>query len=268
MSIELRIIRAAIAVLVTIASLRIYSYVRERPRRGTRDFLDFVSLALFSPHLVYSPHRYHSQPTPRAREIARMIVALAVIPLTWISINRLIHRFAVDSFWLNHLLLVIGFVIIMTAFGQFSLAKWRLRGLRAKPLIDNILLSRTPADFWRRWSWPMHAWLFRYVYLPAGGTRHWIRAVLAVFFISALLHEILAFAAIGRATGHQTIFFMLSGLGVLASPMLERLARFGIAGRIAMRTITLSFLAVTAMFMFATMNEIVPLYVKRAWLMW
>src|SRR4051812_7044956 len=120
MSVELRIIRAAIAVLVTIAALRIYSYVRERPRRGTRDFLDFLSLALFSPHLVYSPNRYHSQPAPRAREIARMIVALAVIPLTWMTIMRLIRTFAANSFWLNHLLLVVGFVIIMTAFGQFS----------------------------------------------------------------------------------------------------------------------------------------------------
>jgi D-alanyl-lipoteichoic acid acyltransferase DltB (MBOAT superfamily) len=172
------------------------------------------------------------------------------------------------SFWLNHLVLLIGFVIIMQSFGQLCLATWRLRGLRARPIVDNILFSRTAAEFWRRWSWPMHLWLYRYVYVPSGGKRHPVRAVLAVFMTSAILHELLALAAIGRVTGHQTIFFSLSALGVLASPALEKLARFGLAGQILMRGLTFSFFSFTAIFMFATLHFVFPLYAADSWLFW
>jgi hypothetical protein len=64
------------------------------------------------------------------------------------------------------------------------------------------------------------------------------------------------------------LYFMISGLGVLASPALERLGQFGLIGHILMRTITLTFLAVSAALMFVTIHYIFPIYMKQIWLMW
>jgi hypothetical protein len=114
----------------------------------------------------------------------------------------------------------------------------------------------------------MHLWLYRYVYQPAGGKRHVVRAVLAAFAVSGLLHELLAYAAIGRVTWHQTLYFMISALGVLASPGLEWLGQLGLIGQILMRTITLTFLATSAALMFVTIHYVFPIYVKQIWLMW
>ena len=45
MSEPIRIIRALVAILVLITAIRIYSYLRERKRRGARDFFSFISVA-------------------------------------------------------------------------------------------------------------------------------------------------------------------------------------------------------------------------------
>jgi hypothetical protein len=269
MSPQIRIIRGLAAIVVIITSLRIYSYARERKRRGVRDFFSFISVALISPHLVYTAHRFDARPRQPLRQIVRIVVGIGLIWLALVVSRSLVLSDASsNSWWVNHLIVVGAFVVIMQSFGQVLYGKWRLRGFRVTPLVDNILLSRTPADFWRRWSWPMHLWLYRYVYKPAGGKRHFVRAVLAVFLVSGLLHELLVYSAIGRVTGHQTMYFMISGLGVLASPALDRLGQFGLIGQILMRAITLTFLAVSAALMFVTIHYIFPIYMKHIWLMW
>jgi hypothetical protein len=59
------------------------------------------------------------------------------------------------------------------------------------------------------------------------------RGTLLVFLVSGLLHEFIAGLAIGRLTGHQMIFFMLSAAGVLLSPALGKLERRGSLPRFA-----------------------------------
>jgi hypothetical protein len=140
-----------------------------------------------------------------------------------------------------------------------------------RPVNDNILLSRTPADFWRRWSWPIHGWLMRYVYHSdiGGGRRHHVRATVLAFLISGIGHEILFFAAIGRATGHQTLFFLLNAPAVLASGAMERFARrHGVVGEIAIRAATILFLVLASPLMFVSFHYVLPIYMKRIWLMW
>lgn len=269
MSVAMGIVRFLVTVLAMLSAGRIYSYLRERKRRGARDFFDFLSIGLLSPFLVYTDHRYDARPRHVGRQIARMLIAVVLIPVTVIGANRLIRSDASRNSWIvNHLIVVAAVAVVMSAFGQFCYAKWRLRGLRVRPLMDNILLSRTPADFWRRWSWPIHLWLYRYAYLPAGGKRHELRAILWVFFVSGVLHELLAFIVLGRVTGHQTLYFMISALGVLASPSLERLTQFGWIGEALMRAITLTFLAASSAVMFVSLHYFMPIYVKHIWLMW
>jgi hypothetical protein len=263
--------RAVVAIVVLLWALRLYSYARaERRRGGWWDFIRFMSFGIVTPYLVYTPCGFDSRIRCDVwREAGRVVVAITVIGMAWLGVWLLLMTDASKRSWLvNHLILLAGFVIIMTAFGQFSHGAWRLMGLRARPVVDNILLSRTPADFWRRWSWPIHLWLYRYVYLPTGGNRRPVLSVLVVFFASGVLHEVLVLAGLGRITGHQTLYFMISALGVLASPALERLASRGPSGNVLARAMTLSFLAITASLMFVTFHFLLPVYHHPGWLAW
>ena len=267
---EATITRFLLAVLGMLWAGRAYSVWQEAPGVALGNYVHFLSVGLLRPHLVYAPATC-VRPKHIAREITRAILAAAVIPIAWKLGETLILTPASEESWLlNHLIVLAAVIVIVGAIGQALLAVWRLQGIPARrPINDAILLSRTPADFWRRWSWPIHAWLRQYAYLPAGGTRHHVRATLWVFLVSGLCHELLFFLVTGRVRGHQTLFFMISALGVLASPALERFARRrGIAGEVLVRAATITFLAATAALMFASLNYVTPIYVKRIWLIW
>jgi hypothetical protein len=267
---EAKIVRGFMAVMALLLALRVYSYCRSTAQGGFLNYVRFLSLGLLSPHLVYSPSEHPARrKTPLGLNIFRLTggVTTAVV-LFYLTRQLIFTQPAINSWLVNDLIITVGFVFIVQAVGHAFFGLWQLLGIRSHPLMDNILLSRTPADFWRRWSWPIHLWLYRYVYVPAGGNPHRLRATFSTFLISGLQHELLVFLAIGRITGHQTAFFMLNAVGVIASPAMERFARRGILAQSLMRLTTILFLAATASLMFITFNYIFPIYHQKIWLMW
>ena len=263
----LRAIAATIGMLLVV---KMYSYYREKHHLGFADYALFL-LSRFVSDLVYSPTKRRVRINVSwGCEALRSALAISIILLACIITKQIIltEEIFQRSWILDHILFTIAFVIIMQSVGQLCLGLQHLLGRNPKPLIDNICLSRTPAEFWRRWGWSVHLWLYRYVFMPAGGRAKAIRATLLVFFVSSILHEILFAVAIGRVTGHQTIFFMLNALGVLASPALKRLEEFGLIGNLLMWLITIVFMIATAAFMFTSINYIVPIYHCKIWLMW
>ncbi len=264
------IARAFVAILGLMTALRIYSYVQSGLWLGFFNYAVFLSIGLLQPYLVYSPARQFRLPRmPGIREFIEFIMAGALVPLTWIAARWIILTEPVANSWiLNHLVLAAGFIIIMQALSRCCEVLWRVQGFRVKPIINNIILSQTPADFWRRWSWPIHQWLHCYIFLPVKARRGKIQAILAVFLFSALFHEILVSVIFGRMTGHQSLFFILNALGVLASPTLERLGTWGLPGRLLMRLVTITFMILTAALMFTTFHYLYPIYVHENWLMW
>jgi D-alanyl-lipoteichoic acid acyltransferase DltB (MBOAT superfamily) len=251
-------------------SARIYSYWGSDQRQGFADYARFLSFGLLSPHLVYSYTGFSSHSRASlAREVPRLVSAAAVSGATLlIAVVLLQSRTETDVWFAKYLTALAAFVVIASAVGVACGSVWRMMGIRARPLVDKIWLSRTPAEFWRRWSWPPHQWLNRYVFVPWGGRVHPVAATVVVFLVSGLAHELMAGVGLGRLTGHQTAFFLVSSLGVMASPHLERLARWGLAGEIVMRLATIIFMITTATLMFATFNKFVPLYQEPAWLDW
>ena len=267
---EARVLRACAFAIGGFAAIRIYSYSQAERRGGFLDYVRFLSVALLSPHLLYSPARCSSLGTVSiGREALRIAVSAPVIPLAHTVAKRLVLTEMGRSSWiLNHLIVIIAGVVIFQAGGQCALGIWRMLGLRAKPLVDNVLLSRTPAEFWRRWSWPIHTWLYRHVFIPAGGRRHAARATLAVFLVSTLLHQAISLAWVGRVTGHWAMCFSIGAVGVLLSPALEALANRGTASNIAARFLTMVLLTAMATPGLIAINYVVPLYHKEIWLMW
>src|SRR5204862_1740629 len=125
---------------------------------------------------------------------------------------------------------------------------------------NQILFSRTPAQFWLRYNTRVHMWLFRNVFRRVGGARHPVWGVVLVFFVSAVFHEVAFDIALSHVDGYQFTFFMLQIPAVLASPALERFAKRGPSAGIIAHAITMAWFVSTSVFFFRGIAEIFPFY--------
>lgn len=263
-----RWIRVLLSILgILIGSLAAAYWQRRNRQGGFSEYARLILLGLLNPNLINSraKGRYRA-PASVSLELLRLAASFGVGALAVVVGERLLGD--ARAWVVNYLIAVATFLVVAQAFGQALLAWWHMLGYWGRPIANSVWLSRTPAEFWRRWSPPAHLALYRYAYLPFGGRKHRIWATFVVFLASAIAHEVLAGVGLVRITGHQFAFFMVSCLGVMASPWLERLAKWGVAGEIIMRAITTVFMLVTGTLMFATFNQFVPMFHEPTWLAW
>jgi hypothetical protein len=188
--------------------------------------------------------------------------ALALLALQSLSMVALVR----SSFALNHAVMLLAFVLAIESLSRALCGLERLAGFDTTPIVRNAYLSRTVSEFWRRYNYRMHDWLYRNVFEATGGRRAPVRSVLLVFLVSGLFHEVAFALATSRLTGYQFAFFTIQGPAVLASGRLERLARRGgIAAKIMAHGATVLFVAVTSVLFFDGVSKIFPfLYVSRS----
>lgn len=164
-----------------------------------------------------------------------------------------------SSFALNHAVMLLIFVLGIESLSRALCGLEHLAGFDTTLIIRNAYLSRTVAEFWRRYNCRIHDWLFRNVFQTTGGRRAPVRSMLLVFLVSGLFHEVAFALATSRLTGYQLAFFTIQAPAVLASGRLERLVRRGgIAGRITAHGATILFVGVTSILFFDGVSKIFP----------
>jgi hypothetical protein len=210
---------------------------------------------------VYPDHKRRlpcrARPWPQILRLLGGVVGFMVALLALTSLSK----FALfrSNFALNHLAILPIFVLAIESLSRALFGLERLAGFDTKPLIRNAYLSRTVSEFWQRYNYRIHDWLYRNVFQVTGGRRAPVRSLLLVFLVSGILHEAAFAMATSRLTGYQLAFFTIQGPAALATGRLERLAhRGGIAGRIVAHSVTFLFLAVTSVFFFHGVSQIFP----------
>jgi hypothetical protein len=164
-----------------------------------------------------------------------------------------------SSFVLDHCVKIFIFVLTVESMAQGMCGLERLAGFDTRPLVDCAVLSRTPAEFWRRWNTRVQPWLYLNVFVPCGGRRHMVRGVWAVFLASGVLHEISFAIATSQVTGYQLAFFLLQAPAVIYSPWLDRhLCTCGFWGVALARAVTIVWVGSTAVFFFDGISRIFP----------
>jgi hypothetical protein len=210
---------------------------------------------------IYPDHKRRLlRPESRRPEILRVLAGIIGFILALLAV-RTLSSFALlrSSFALNHAIMLLIFVLAIESLSRALYGLERLAGFDTRPIIQNAYRSRTVSEFWRRYNYRVHDWLYRNVFQTTGGRHAPVRSLLLVFLVSGLFHEVMFALATSRLTGYQFAFFSIQGPAALASGHLERLARRGgMVGKMTAYGATILFLAVTSVLFFDGVRKIFP----------
>jgi hypothetical protein len=212
---------------------------------------------------VYPDHKRRLlRPESRWPEVLRLFGGIVGCTIALQAIRALSSIALIrSSFALNHAAMLLTFVLAIESLSRSLCGLERLAGFDTTPIVRNAYLSRSVSEFWRRYNYRIHDFLYRNVFQATGGRRAPIRSMLLVFLVSGLIHEVVFALATSRLTGYQFAFFTIQGPAALASGRLERLARRrGIAGKITAHGATILFIAVTSVLFFHGVSKIFPFF--------
>ena len=254
-------LRALAAFLVNEVALKVVDYFRRERTGGLREYfwflIPFPTLAV-----VFPDHKRRlARPDDPWPHVLRLVLGLLGVAVGVLVLIAARHVAVLRSnFVLDHLLKVVFFISTIESISQVLFAIERLAGFRTTPVIHTAFLSRTPAEFWRRYNVRVHDWMLRNVFRAAGGGRAPIRGVVMVFVFSGLLHELMFGVATSVFDCSQLLFFLLQIPAVLVSGPLEQFARrTGTTGRIFAHAVTFLFLAATSVLFFKGMSRVFPI---------
>ena len=133
------------------------------------------------------------------------------VALVWGAVRNVIHPLVAG--WVG----MFG-IILLLHFGIFQLVAlaWQRAGVPVKPLMQAPLLATSVGDFWgKRWNTRFHALVHELVFRQVVRRAGLRTGVLAVFFVSGLVHELVITLPARGGYGLPTLYFLLQGFGLL-----------------------------------------------------
>jgi len=141
-------------------------------------------------------------------------------------------------------------VVLVLHFGLFDLiaSGWRSRGVPVQPLMQKPLLARSVSDFWGKcWNTAFNEAAFKLAFRPLARRFGGPAAIIGVFLLSGLVHELVISVPAGGGYGLPTAYFLLQGTGLLLERTLFRRLQ---SGSPLNRLFTLLTIAAPAYFLF------------------
>jgi hypothetical protein len=247
------------ATLVTMSfTVKLYTAFMQSALAAKMNLKDYA-IYLAHPALIVLNRR---QPAISAADNRRRIAFYGLTALIMISACVVLFRTDWNR-WplaLEHCLKVSVVVLSVAMTANFSAAIFRVLGGPSQDTMGNLLTAPAPAQFWRRWNRPAQQFFHEFIFKPAGGMQHPVRATLFTFTISGLVHEYVFGIASGRVQGWQMLFFMIQGSAVVLTMRLRPTGWKMPIGVIA----TLAFNLATAVLFFKSVDAIAPFHAPRA----
>jgi hypothetical protein len=217
-------------------ALKAHSYVVEtsRPRARTTSLTDTLFFLFVDPTLLYTvrgrPTTIDAGLAGWARAGAGVVLLFLTYTFLW-PVGGYLRASALPPFLGSSLgLMLYGVVRLLGTYAAHSsvasidIGLMRELGWIVPERYRFPLLATSPMDFWRRWNIYVRMWLEAYIFLPlarrvALKTRSRagaVIAVLATLAVSALIHDVFAFAAHRRMIDlrRPTAFFVAAILFV------------------------------------------------------
>jgi len=228
-----------------------------RTRLSLRTYMTLAADYAWSVARVADGHGMELTRGQRALDAGKYVTGLGLVSVVAVGVFKI--DWAAYPFLLEHAVKSTCLAAWTIWAFQANTALWRLAGAPAAYFTKgNVLLARSPADFWRRWNRPMYRWLLENIYKPLGGHRNPHLAMLGAFAVSGLLHEYLLAVIVWRATGYPTAFFLLHGLAAMLT------SRFKPTGWLVLPAVlfTFAFNTASTALLFIPINERLPFYVN------
>lgn len=137
----------------------------------------------------------------------------AGVVLVWVVVRELVEMHPLLAGWVG----MVGLILCLH-FGLFELLAlaWQYAGVETRPLMRRPLRATSLADFWGcRWNTAFHRLANDLVFrrwLTRGGL---MGAVILVFVLSGLVHELLITMPARGGYGLPTAYFLIQGAGLL-----------------------------------------------------
>jgi predicted DCC family thiol-disulfide oxidoreductase YuxK len=153
-------------------------------------------------------------PCPPIREWSfAMVKSLFGAVLVWLAVPFVAASHPIARGWVG----MIGLAFLLH-FGTFHLLSlvWRTVGINARPIMHSPVSAPSLTAFWSgRWNSAFSDLMHKHLLVPLAGGVGMRRAVLAVFVVSGLLHELVISLPARGGYGLPTIYFTGQGLGLL-----------------------------------------------------
>ncbi len=95
-------------------------------------------------------------------------------------------------YWLYAIAFTLHIYFDFSGYSDMAIGLGRIFGFRFPKNFDYPYVSRSVAEFWRRWHMTLGGWFRDYVYIPLGGNRvskgRWVINILAVWMLTGLWH--------------------------------------------------------------------------------
>jgi hypothetical protein len=209
--------------------------------------------------IVYAKHRRRLMAAdPALPHLLRIILGTAIFVVALALIPALERSPAIrGSSIVIHIVRLAVFIPAIEAISQVLYGIERLMRFDTRPIVHRAYLASTVTEFWRRYNYRVHDWLFRHVFQPAGGCKRPAPAILLVFAVSGLFHEAMFAIATSQLTGYQFAFFAIQGPAALASRYFETLIhRHKLVGLLVAHTSTILFLSATSILFFDGVSKV------------
>jgi hypothetical protein len=110
-------------------------------------------------------------------------------------------------------------IVLTLHFGLFHILScaWRQLGLAAVPVMNWPIASQSLAEFWgKRWNLAFRDLTYHFLFRPLVRFVGPAGAVMAGFFLSGLVHDVVVSVPSGGGYGLPTCYFSLQGTAILA----------------------------------------------------
>ena len=209
---ELRLLALALPIGISFYTFQILSYTIDVYRGEAKVQKSLIRLATYValfPQLIAGPIVRYTTVEEELSErkhtlqnfsygVTRFVIGLSKKVLIADTLGAFIRAFrasddsSVAFFWLYAIAVSLQLYFDFSGYSDMAIGLGRVFGFKFLENFNYPFISKSVAEFWRRWHMSLGTWFRDYVYIPLGGNRvskgKWFRNTLAVWFLTGFWH--------------------------------------------------------------------------------
>lgn len=209
---EIKPLKLALPIGISFYTFQILSYTIDVYRgdaKVQRNFFDFATYVTLFPQLIAGPIvRYttvEEELSQRKHTVAgfsygvrRFIIGLSkkvLIANTLGELGNIFHGLQESTvlfYWIYAVAFMLQIYYDFSGYSDMAIGLGRIFGFHFLENFNYPYISKSIAEFWRRWHMSLGTWFRDYVYVPMGGNRvssmKWIGNIFVVWFLTGFWH--------------------------------------------------------------------------------